>query len=127
LKFGLIPEFIGRLPVTAVLDELDTAALISVLTEPKHALIKQYQALFAMEGVELDVTQDALEAIAERTTERKTGARGLRSIVEQVLLDTMFELPSKEGVEKVVVTRETVIKDKAPLLVFKKNEQERSA
>ncbi|WP_028448817.1 ATP-dependent Clp protease ATP-binding subunit ClpX [Chitinibacter tainanensis] len=108
IRFGLIPEFVGRLPVVATLAELDEAALISILTEPKNALIKQYQKLFAMEEVELDIGAEALLAIARKAMERKTGARGLRSIVEQTLLDTMFELPAMEGVAKVVVTPEVI-------------------
>ncbi|WP_047394014.1 ATP-dependent Clp protease ATP-binding subunit ClpX [Chitinibacter sp. ZOR0017] len=108
IRFGLIPEFVGRLPVVATLAELDEAALISILTEPKNALIKQYQKLFAMEEVELEIGAEALLAIARKAMERKTGARGLRSIVEQTLLDTMFELPAMEGVAKVVVTPEVI-------------------
>ena len=108
IRFGLIPEFVGRLPVVATLAELDEAALISILTEPKNALIKQYQKLFAMEEVELEIGAEALLAIAHKAMERKTGARGLRSIVEQTLLDTMFELPAMEGVAKVVVTPEVI-------------------
>ena len=103
IKYGLIPEFVGRLPVVATLEELDEAALIQILTEPKNALIKQYQKMFAMEGVELEVRDSALKAIAHKALERKTGARGLRSILEQTLLDTMFDLPSLENVIKVVV------------------------
>lgn len=108
IRFGLIPEFVGRLPVVATLAELDEAALISILTEPKNALIKQYQKLFEMEDVELEIGAEALLAIAKKAMERKTGARGLRSIVEQTLLDTMFELPAMEGVAKVVVTSEVI-------------------
>ena len=96
LKFGLIPEFVGRLPVVATLDDLDEAALIQILTEPKNALVKQYQRLFEMESVKLTFTDDALRAIAKRAIERKTGARGLRSIMEEILLDTMFDLPAME-------------------------------
>ena len=97
LKFGLIPEFIGRLPVIATLEDLDEAALMQILTVPKNALVKQYQRLFEMEDVRLTITQDALKAIARKAIERKTGARGLRSIMEAILLDTMFELPGLEG------------------------------
>src|ERR1700675_2743845 len=103
IKFGLIPEFVGRLPVVATLEELDEAALIQILVEPKNALIKQYQKMFRMEGVELEVREQALQAIATRALARKTGARGLRSILEQVLLDVMYDLPSMENVVKVVV------------------------
>src|SRR6187455_289202 len=103
VKYGLIPEFVGRLPVVAVLDELDTSALIKILTEPKNALVKQYQKLLAMEGVELEYRENALHAIAKRALERRTGARGLRSIIEHALLDIMFDLPSLSNVQKVVV------------------------
>ncbi|VAW95976.1 ATP-dependent Clp protease ATP-binding subunit ClpX, partial [hydrothermal vent metagenome] len=104
-KYGLIPEFVGRLPVVATLSELDEDALIQILTEPKNALTKQYQKMFEMEGAELEFRNDALRAIAQRATERKTGARGLRSILEHVLLDTMYELPSIEHLEKVVIEK----------------------
>ncbi|WP_340607988.1 ATP-dependent protease ATP-binding subunit ClpX [Xenorhabdus bharatensis] len=120
IKFGLIPEFIGRLPVVATLGELNEEALIQILQEPKNALTKQYQALFNLEGVELEFRKEALTAIAKKAMMRKTGARGLRSIVEGVLLDTMYDLPSMEHVEKVVVD-ETVVEDKsAPLLIYSK-------
>lgn len=122
IKYGLIPEFIGRLPVVATLTELDEAALIQILKEPKNALTKQYAALFDLEGVELEFRDDALNAIAHKAMERKTGARGLRSIVEAVLLDTMYDLPSLEGVSKVVID-ETVIKgDSAPLMIYENPE-----
>jgi len=122
IKYGLIPEFIGRLPVVATLTELDEAALIQILKEPKNALTKQYAALFDLEGVELEFRDDALNAIARKAMERKTGARGLRSIVEAVLLDTMYDLPSLEGVSKVVID-ETVIKgDSAPLMIYENPE-----
>ena len=118
IKYGLIPEFVGRLPVVAILDELDEQALIRILTEPKNALIKQYQKLMKLEGVELEVRSDALSAVARRAMERKTGARGLRSILEAALLDTMFELPSVDNVKKVVV-EENVIKESAkPLVIY---------
>jgi len=118
IKFGLIPEFIGRLPVVATLGELDQDALIQILNEPKNALTKQYDALFQMEGVELEFREDALISIAEKAMERKTGARGLRSIVEAVLLDIMYELPSIENVSKVVID-ETVIKGESdPILIY---------
>ncbi|MBC8945513.1 MULTISPECIES: ATP-dependent protease ATP-binding subunit ClpX [Xenorhabdus] len=120
IKFGLIPEFIGRLPVVATLGELNEEALLQILQEPKNALTKQYQALFNLEGVELEFRKEALTAIAKKAMARKTGARGLRSIVEGVLLDTMYDLPSMEHVEKVVVD-ETVVEDKsAPLLIYSK-------
>ena len=108
LKFGLIPEFVGRLPVLATLEDLDEAALVQILTEPKNALVKQYQRLFDMESVELTFHENALSAIAKRAIERKTGARGLRSILEAILLDTMFDLPSLDGVEEVVINSEVV-------------------
>src|SRR5258708_24980674 len=103
IKYGLIPEFVGRLPVVAVLDELDTSALVKILVEPKNALVKQYQKLLAMEGVELEFRDHALAAIAKRALERRTGARGLRSIIEHALLDIMFDLPSLATVPKVAV------------------------
>ena len=118
LKFGLIPEFVGRLPVLATLTDLDEAALITILTEPKNALIKQYQRLFEMEDVQLSFTDDALKAVAKRAIDRKTGARGLRSILEEVLLDTMFELPSMRGVEEVVVNEECILRKGEPLLIY---------
>ncbi|MEI4949985.1 ATP-dependent protease ATP-binding subunit ClpX [Aeromonas caviae] len=127
IKYGLIPEFIGRLPVVATLTELDEAALIQILKEPKNALTKQYAALFALEEVELEFRDDALNAIARKAMERKTGARGLRSIVEAVLLDTMYDLPSLKGVSKVVID-ETVIKgDAAPLMIYDNPETQAAA
>ena len=119
IKFGLIPEFIGRLPVIATLSELDKAALISILTEPKNALTKQYQALLHLEGVELDFSQAALESIANKAMQRKTGARGLRSIVENILLDTMYDLPSTKDVQKVLIEKETVENSELPKLIYK--------
>ena len=118
IKFGLIPELIGRLPVVATLQELDEAALVEILIEPKNALIKQYQKLFSMEGVDLEVRPSALIAIAKRALERKTGARGLRSILEQVLLDTMYELPGMENVKKVVIDENMITSDAKPLLIY---------
>jgi len=117
LKFGLIPEFIGRLPVIATLEDLDEAALIKILTEPKNALSKQYARLFEMEGVKLSFELDALAAIAKRAIERKTGARGLRSIMESILLDTMFDLPGLENVEEVIVDKDVVHGLKEPVRV----------
>lgn len=119
MKFGLIPEFIGRLPVVAPLAELDEEALVKILTEPKNALIKQYQALFGLEDVALEFTSEALTAMAKKALERKTGARGLRSIVEAVLLDTMYDLPSLENLEKVLVEERTITEKQAPTLVYK--------
>ena len=118
LKFGLIPEFVGRLPVIATLQDLDENALIKILTEPKNALVKQYQTLFSMEEVRLTFSEDALSAIAKRAIKRKTGARGLRSIMEDILLDTMYDLPSFEGVEEVVVNGEVVNGAAKPLLIY---------
>jgi ATP-dependent Clp protease ATP-binding subunit ClpX len=118
LKFGLIPEFVGRLPVFATLEDLDEAALIQILTEPKNALIKQYQRLFEMETVRLTFTEEALRAIANKAIQRKTGARGLRSIMEGILLETMFDLPSYEGVEEVVVNGEVIEGRAKPLLIY---------
>ena len=114
VRFGLIPEFVGRVPITATLDELDEPALISILTEPRNALVKQYQKLFDMEGVALEVTTDGLSAIARKAMERKTGARGLRSILESSLLDTMYELPALEGVAKVIVDESVIEQGAAP-------------
>jgi ATP-dependent Clp protease ATP-binding subunit ClpX len=122
LKFGLIPEFIGRLPVIATLEDLDEVALIKILTEPKNALVKQYAKLFDMEGVKLTFANDALSAIAKRAIERRTGARGLRSIMEGILLDTMFDLPGMEGVDEVVVDKDVVMGSKDPIRVFSKAE-----
>jgi len=117
LKFGLIPEFIGRLPVVATLSDLDESALIDILTKPKNALVKQFQRLFEMENVALEVTEDALSAIAQKAIARKTGARGLRSIMEGVLLESMFDLPGKADVEKAVVNRDVVEGKAQPMLV----------
>jgi len=125
-RFGLIPEFVGRLPVIATLEDLDEAALVQILTEPKNALVKQYQRLFEMEGVGLSFTEDALTAIAGRAINRKTGARGLRSIMEGILLDTMFDLPGLDGVEEVVVNAEVVTGDAAPLQIYSKKKAEAS-
>ncbi|WP_019530289.1 ATP-dependent Clp protease ATP-binding subunit ClpX [Dasania marina] len=119
VRYGLIPEFVGRLPVIATLEELDVEALISILTEPKNALTKQYSRLFEMEGVEIDFRADALRAVAERGMERKTGARGLRSILESVLLDSMYDIPSADTVSKVVIDESVIRGDSKPLLVYK--------
>ena len=118
IKFGLIPEFVGRLPVVATLAELDETALIEILTQPKNALLKQFQKMFSMEGVELEVRDGALKAISRKAMQRKTGARGLRSILEHTLLNTMFDLPSMENVVKVVVDEGTITSDAAPLLIY---------
>lgn len=119
MKFGLIPEFIGRLPMIAPLNELDEDALVQILTQPKNALTKQYQALFGLENIELEFTPEALKAMAKKALEHKTGARGLRSIVEAVLLDTMYDLPSIENLEKVIVDELTIVANEAPKLVYR--------
>ena len=125
VRFGLIPEFIGRLPVLATLEDLDEAALMEILTAPKNALVRQYQRLFNMEEVELTFHEDALKAIAKRAIERKTGARGLRSIMESILLDTMYDLPSLEGVEEVVISEEVVNgKDVRPLYIYSERKKD---
>src|SRR5690606_32870399 len=118
IKFGLIPELVGRLPVVATLEELQEDTLVRILTEPRNSLIKQFQKLFEMEEVELDVRPGALTAIAQRAIKRRTGARGLRSIVEQALLDTMYELPSKKNVSKVVLTEDAVVGKSKPELIL---------
>jgi ATP-dependent Clp protease ATP-binding subunit ClpX len=118
LKFGLIPEFVGRLPVVATLTDLDEEALVTILTQPKNALVRQYQKLFDLEGVKLTFTEDSLKAIAKRAIRRKTGARGLRSILEDILLDTMFELPGMDGVQEVVVNEEAAGPGTRPLLIY---------
>ena len=127
LKFGLIPEFVGRLPVLATLEDLDEDALVTILTKPKNALVKQYQRLFELEETELDFTDDALQAIAKRAIERKTGARGLRSILEDILLDTMFDLPGLDSVTKVVVNEEAVTADAGPLMIHAEGEKEEAS
>ncbi|KAF0674991.1 ATP-dependent Clp protease ATP-binding subunit ClpX [Profundibacterium mesophilum] len=124
LKFGLIPEFVGRLPVIATLTDLDEEALVTILTKPKNALVKQYQRLFELEDAVLRFTDDALVSIAKRAIDRKTGARGLRSIMEDILLDTMFDLPGKENVEEVVVNEEAVNSDAAPLMIYAEQKKE---
>ncbi len=118
LKYGLIPEFVGRLPVVATLEDLDEASLKKILVEPKNALVKQYQRLFEMESIDLTLAEEALGAIARKAIERKTGARGLRSIMETILLDTMFDLPSLEGVEEVVISKEVVEGTARPLYIY---------
>lgn len=123
VKYGLIPEFVGRLPVVATLMELDEAALIQILTAPRNALTKQYQKLFEMEGVELDFREEALKAVARKAMERKTGARGLRSIMESVLLDTMYQIPSDHDVSKVVVDESVINGESAPIKIYSSHEQ----
>lgn len=127
VKFGLIPEFVGRLPVIATLEELDIDALVQILTEPKNSLTKQYNKLFEMEDVEIDFRSDALEAVANKAMVRKTGARGLRSIMESVLLDTMYRIPSEDNVVKVVVDESVINGESEPLLVYETNEQAAAA
>ncbi|KJK05462.1 MULTISPECIES: ATP-dependent Clp protease ATP-binding subunit ClpX [Pseudomonas] len=122
VKFGLIPEFVGRLPVLATLDELDEAALMQILTEPKNALTKQYAKLFEMEGVDLEFRSDALKSVARKALERKTGARGLRSILEGILLDTMYEIPSQKDVSKVVIDESVIDGSSQPLLIYENSE-----
>ncbi len=118
IKFGFIPEFVGRLPIIATLEELSVDDLVKILVEPKNSLIKQYQKLFAMEGVELKFTDGALRAVAEMAYKRKTGARGLRSILEEVMLDIMYEIPGKEAVKECVITEEVVLKKERPILIY---------
>ena len=121
-KFGLIPEFIGRLPLIASVNKLDREALVQILTEPRNALVKQYQKLFELDDVELEFTADAIDAIADRAMERGTGARGLRAIIEEVLLHVMYDVPSRDDVGKVIVTDEVVNDDVAPTLVPRESE-----
>ena len=127
LKFGLIPEFVGRLPVIATLTDLDEEALVTILSAPKNALVKQYQRLFELEDAKLTFTEDALKAIAKRAIARKTGARGLRSIMEDILLDTMFELPGLENVDEVVVNEEAVGPDAEPLMIYSDSNEKEEA
>ena len=124
IKYGLIPEFVGRLPVVATLDELDETALVQILTEPKNSLTKQFAKLFKMEGVELEFREDALNAIAKRALARRTGARGLRSIIEHALLDTMYDLPSLKGVSKVVVDNGLINGEGQPLLIYSEQDEQ---
>jgi ATP-dependent Clp protease ATP-binding subunit ClpX len=117
LKFGLIPELVGRLPVVATVEQLDREALVKILTEPRNALIKQYQKLFELDGVELEFTDDAISAIADQALLRRTGARAIRAILEEILLTVMYEVPSRDDVARVVVDRETVLHNVNPTLV----------
>ncbi len=123
VRYGLIPEFVGRLPVIATLEELDVDALVRILTEPRNSLTKQYAKLFEMDGVEVDFREDSLRAVAERAMERKTGARGLRSILEAMLLDTMYRIPSEEGVSKVVIDESVIKGESEPMLIYENVEQ----
>ena len=120
IKYGLIPEFIGRLPVITTLEQLDEQALITILTEPKNSLTKQFSKLFEMEDVELDIREDALSEIAKKAVERKTGARGLRSIIEALLMETMYKVPSEESLSKVVLDGAVVRGETEPLMVYEK-------
>jgi len=120
IKFGMIPEFVGRMPVISTLHELDENALIAILTEPKNALVKQYQALLKLEGVDLTFTKDALKAIAEEAMKRKSGARGLRSIMEGIMLDIMYEIPDMEGVKECIISQDVVLKGKPPIIVYER-------
>ena len=119
IKYGLIPEFIGRLPVTASLEELDEEALVTILTTPKNSLVRQFKKLFEMESVELDFSEDALKEIAKKAIEMKTGARGLRSILENVLLDSMYQVPSESDLEKIVVEASSIKEESKPLMVYR--------
>ena len=123
LKYGLIPEFVGRFSAVATLKELDIEALIKVMTEPKNALVKQYKKLFEFEDIKLKFTDGAVKAIAEKAVERKTGARGLRAVMEETMLDIMFELPSQKEVEEVVINKEVVAKGEKPMMVYAKKKQ----
>ena len=127
IKYGLIPEFVGRLPVVATLEELDEVALVQILTEPKNALVKQYQRLFEMEGADLEIREDALKAISRKAMDRKTGARGLRTILEQTLLDTMYDLPSMDNVTKVIIDEAVIKGESAPYLMFEGGEPKQLA
>ena len=120
IKFGLIPELVGRLPIVCTIDELGEEDLIRILTEPKNAIVKQYKKLFSLEGVELEFEDDALKEIAQKAIKRKTGARGLRSIVEDLLLETMFEIPSDEDIEKVIITKDNIINKTKPTIIINK-------
>ncbi len=127
VRYGLIPEFVGRLPVVATLEELDAAALVQILTEPKNSLTKQYSKLFDMEGVEVDFREDALQAVAQKAMDRKTGARGLRSILEAVLLNTMYDLPSNDTVSKVVIDESVIKGDSEPMLIYENVDKAQAA
>ncbi len=127
IKYGLIPEFVGRLPIVATLEELDEAALVRILTEPRNALVKQYQKLLKLEGVELEFREDALRAVSKKAMERRTGARGLRSILENALLDTMYELPSIDGVKKVIVDASVISEGARPLYIYEESEKKNAS
>ncbi len=127
IQYGLIPEFVGRLPICATLEELNEDALVSILTEPKNALVKQYQRLFKLEDVELEIREDALRAVSKKAMDRKTGARGLRSILENALLDTMYELPGMEGVKKVIVDAGVITDGTTPLYIYEESDQKQAS
>ncbi|HCX65862.1 MAG TPA: ATP-dependent Clp protease ATP-binding subunit ClpX [Eubacteriaceae bacterium] len=124
LQYGLIPEFVGRIPVVTYLEQLDTKALVQILTEPKNALVKQYQKIFEVDHVELEFEEDALKAIAKKTIKHETGARGLRGILEEIMMDVMYEIPSRDDVVKCIITKETITKGKSPVLVYKDDKEE---
>jgi ATP-dependent Clp protease ATP-binding subunit ClpX len=126
MKFGLIPEFIGRLPVTVALDKLDTDALVKVLTEPKNAIIKQYQKMLKLDDVELIFEEDAVDAIADMAIEQNIGARGLRSIIEAAMRDVMFNIPSEKDVKQCIIKKETITERKPPILIYKNGSQEKN-
>ena len=123
MRFGIIPEFIGRVPVIATLDELDEEALMNILVKPRNALVKQYQKLFQMDGVKLTFTEGALKQVAKEALERKAGARGLRGILEEAMVDVMYDLPSKQGVKECIIGEEVILKNQEPILVYE-NEAE---
>jgi ATP-dependent Clp protease ATP-binding subunit ClpX len=120
IKYGIIPEFIGRMPVIAALDELDEPALIRILTEPKNALVRQYQKLLSFDNVRLKFTDGALSAVSKKAIQRKSGARGLRSILEEAMLEVMYEIPSQKGIKDCLVTEETILKKEKPILIYEK-------
>ena len=124
LKFGLIPEFIGRLPVIATLHELNEEALIDILTRPKNSLVKQFQKLFEMDGVKLKFSKGSLAAVAKKALERESGARGLRAILEEAMLDIMYDVPTKTGIKEVVLSEEVIAKGETPLIVYEKDQRE---
>jgi ATP-dependent Clp protease ATP-binding subunit ClpX len=126
MKFGMIPEFLGRLPVVCALEELTEDALIEILTKPKNAIVKQFQRLFMFEGVELRFTDGALRAVVKEAIKRKTGARGLRSILERAMLETMYEMPSQKDLKEVIMTEECIINAAEPILVFKTEEEKKA-
>ena len=127
LKYGLIPEFIGRLPIVVALDALDKQALVRILTEPRNALVKQYQKFFEMDGVELVFEEDAIEAVASKAMERKTGARGLRTVIEDIMLEIMYEIPSQEDVVRCIITKEVVENGAPPTLIRRESLAEETA